>query len=86
MQGSGAVTSNIDETSSVVSPRRRIFRILETAQEDDLASRVIDVGLIVLIAASVVAVLLESVSSIEEKYSQALSIFEAISVGDSRSK
>ena len=63
-----------------VSWRTRLFQILETAQDDDLASRVVDIGLITLIAISVIAVILESVPAVEFRFSDELAVFEAITV------
>ena len=52
-----------DAASDQSSLRSTVFRVLETAQEDDHPSRFVDIFLIVLIAASVLAVVLESVPS-----------------------
>jgi voltage-gated potassium channel len=60
--------------------RRHVFRALETAQGDSRLSKVVDLFLIVLIAASVIAVILESIPAIESQYQDALSIFELITV------
>ena len=48
--------------------RFTVFRLLETAAEDDTASRVVDIGLVALIGASVIAVVLESMPSFEARY------------------
>ncbi len=60
--------------------RKHVFQSLETAQDGDWVSRVVDIFLIVLIAASVIAVILESMPSVEAKYGEALSIFEIVTV------
>lgn len=60
--------------------RRSVFRFLETASEDDLASRVVDIALITLIAASVIAVILESMPSFEARYSAQLHWFEILTI------
>ena len=62
------------------SLRRFVFRILETAQEDDTTSRLIDILLILMIAASVVAVILESVVAIETRFRTELYWFEVFTV------
>lgn len=73
-------TPSIRHPASLAAARKTVFRVLETAQDDDTASRVIDIALIVLISASVIAVILESLPGIEEKYGQALGWFEAVTV------
>ena len=62
------------------STRKRLFQILETAQDDDVPSRIVDIGLVVLIGLSVTAVILESVPGIEARYGDALALFEAFTV------
>ncbi|MEL7187294.1 MAG: ion transporter [Pseudomonadota bacterium] len=62
------------------SPRARLFQILETAQENDLVSRYVDISLITLISLSVLAVIFESVPYIEARYGLELAIFETITV------
>lgn len=57
-----------------------MFRMLETAQENDRMSRFVDLCLIILISASVVAVILESMPSLEARYSEAFSLFEVCTV------
>jgi len=60
--------------------RRTVFRLLEAAEEDDTASRVVDLCLITLITLSVIAVVLESMPSFERAYRSALEWFELITV------
>lgn len=60
--------------------QNRLFRILEVAEKGDRASKACDVGLMVLIAANVLAVILESVSSLSIRFDRAFAIFEAVSV------
>ena len=60
--------------------RRYVFRVLDTAKENDTASRVVDIVLICLIAASVVAVILESVPAVETRYRAALAGFEVLTI------
>ncbi len=69
-----------DAASDQSSLRSTVFRVLETAQEDDHPSRFVDIFLIILIAASVLAVVLESVPSFATRYDRALTIFEAFTV------
>jgi len=61
--------------------RRSVFRALETAQEGERLSRYVDICLIVLISASVIAVILESMPSIDARYGEALNLFEVVTVG-----
>ncbi len=60
--------------------RRSIFRVLETAKNDDLRSKIVDHSLIALIALSVVAVVLESLPVLEARYSAQLYWFEVLTV------
>lgn len=60
--------------------RNTVFRVLETAKDNDAASRIADISLIVLIAASVVAVILESVPTIESRYGAELYWFEVFTI------
>ena len=60
--------------------RRSVFRLLETAQDSDSKSKAVDFLLIVLILASVVAVVLESMPSVEQRYGPALYWFEIITI------
>ncbi len=60
--------------------RKTVFRVLETAQDNDVVSRVIDICLVTLIAASVIAVVLESVPAFEARYGAALMLFENVTV------
>jgi voltage-gated potassium channel len=55
--------------------------VLETAKDEVGFSKAVDLFLIVLIAGSVIAVILESIPSIEARYAQFFSLFEAITVG-----
>ena len=57
-----------------------MFRLLETATDDDTASRVVDIGLVALIGASVIAVVLESMQSFEARYSAELYWFEIFTI------
>ena len=60
--------------------RRRVFELLESSTDEDRASRLVDLALIGLILASVVAVILESIPSLEVTYAGAFYWFEAATV------
>ena len=60
--------------------RRRAYELLSTGRDGDRASRVVDLTLIVLISASVIAVVLESISAVEIRYSAAFYWFEVVTV------
>ena len=62
------------------SLRQRVHRALETAEDGDTLSQVVDLVLIVLIVLSVTAVVLESIRSLEIRYAAAFYWFEAITV------
>lgn len=81
MHKAALTTENISIAARASTLRSSVFRVLETAEEHDSVSRVVDLALVMLIIASVIAVLLESVPSIESKYSEFLAIFEAVTIG-----
>ncbi len=60
--------------------RKTVFRFLETASDDDVGSRVVDIALIVLILASVLAVVLESIPAFERAYGAQLYWFEIFTI------
>ena len=60
--------------------RPKLFRLLEAAEEDDVASRSVDICLVAMIAASVVAVILESIPAFEDRYSAQLYWFEVVTI------
>ena len=60
--------------------RRRTHRLLDTPEDDDTASLAVDIGLITLIAASVIAVILESIPSFERRHGQVLYWFEVFTI------
>jgi voltage-gated potassium channel len=74
------VTTESSFDAGAATLRRRVFKALETAQDGDLTSRIVDIFLITLIATSVIAVILESIPSIESGYGEALWVFEVITV------
>jgi len=65
---------------TVNTRRNAVYQALEVAQEKNWVSRSVDVFLIALISASVIAVILESMSGIEAKYGGALRFFEVVTV------
>lgn len=60
--------------------KRRIFEIISRAEDGDRASRVFDISIMVLIALSVVAIVLQSFESLATRYASAFSIFETVTV------
>ena len=75
-----SMASDAPHTAPEHSSRRFVFRVLETAKDKDLPSRCVDVGLILLIALSVVAVVMESMPGLERRYSAAFYWFEVFTV------
>ncbi len=79
MHGSASTTGNVRKRNGTL--RKRVFHALEIAQEhDNRLSRAIDVFLIILISASVVAVIIESMPGIESRYGNALALFEVFTI------
>lgn len=60
--------------------KRRVFEIIEKADGNDLASKVFDYSILILITLNVIAVVLESFNYISTSYYFELKIFETISV------
>ena len=60
--------------------RRRAYEILEIASPGDKISRIVDIALISLILLSVIAIILESVQTINNSYREYLFWFEVISI------
>ena len=60
--------------------RRAVFTVLETSEHPNTLSRFVDITLIVLIVASVTAVVLESIESFETAYDDALYWFEVLTI------
>jgi voltage-gated potassium channel len=60
--------------------RRAVHRYLESASENDTASRIVDVCLVALIATSVAAVILESIPAFEARFAAELYWFEVITI------
>lgn len=80
MNRPAVTTTGYHGSAGVKTLRRTVYRILETAQDDDRASRVVDIFLIALITLSVTAVILESVPGIESRFGDVLALFEALTV------
>lgn len=76
----GPVSSTTSGSEPAPSVRRSVFRALETAKDGDRVSRIVDVCLIALIATSVIAVILESMPSMEARFGEELALFEVITV------
>ena len=66
---------------TTVPIRSLAFRLLQPDDKTNRASRVVNLFLIVLIAANVLAVVLETVDSIDARYGSAFRIFDTFSVG-----
>lgn len=59
--------------------RRRIYHLLEVAHENDYASKFVDVLLIILIVLNVIAVVIETLPSLQGRYEQSFLIFDYFS-------
>ena len=79
-QRSYTVSESDRDASHDVPLRQFVFRVLETAKDDDKISRAVDLALIFLIAASVFAIILESVPAIEARFTAELYWFEVFTV------
>ena len=62
------------------SLRQKVYRVLEVHHTGDRLSRVVDIAIITLICASVIAVILESVESVESQYASIFYWFELFTV------
>jgi voltage-gated potassium channel len=60
--------------------RKRTWEIVEVAKSGDKASRIFDISILTLIFLNVVAVIIGSVSSIQERWGAFLTVFEIISI------
>jgi voltage-gated potassium channel len=60
--------------------RKRLFEILEPAPEKDLSSKVLDIGLLVLILLNVIAVILETIPGWRKEYGTYCDAFETFSL------
>lgn len=61
--------------------KQRVYDVLEVARPGDRLSRLVDIALIGLIAANVLALILESVDTIQRAAAVFFRVFEAVSVG-----
>ena len=60
--------------------KRRIFEIISRAEDGDRASRVFDISIMVLIALSVIAIVLQSYQTLAVRYASVFSTFETVTV------
>ena len=60
--------------------RKRTWEIVEQAKADDTASRIFDIAILALIFLNVIAVIIGSVQSAQERWGAFLNVFEAVSV------
>ncbi len=60
--------------------RYRVYQLLEKAEEGDQASRLVDVGLFILVSVNVLAVSLETVDSLHRAYEDIFWWIEIVSV------
>lgn len=60
--------------------RFRVYRALDTARAGETLSKFVDIVLIMLISASVIAVVLESINSLEIRYAATFYWFEVVTV------
>ena len=60
--------------------RRTVFRLLNPAEGEDRASRVVDMVLVTLIACSVLAVILESIPAVERAWGAVLYWFDVFTI------
>jgi voltage-gated potassium channel len=69
---------------AVAVPRRtvrlRVHELLEAARPHDHASRIVDVMIVALITANVIALILETVSSVGVPFARFFHVFEALSI------
>ncbi len=78
--GHGLKAAAGTDRKRVPTLRQRTFELVELARPGDRASRIVDIGLLVLIVANAAAVVLETVPSIEARYGRLLWSFEVFSV------
>lgn len=61
--------------------KKRIYQIIEVAKPGDLASKIFDSFIILLIVCNIVAVMLETVESFELKYGRFFGVFDGVPHG-----
>lgn len=80
MTGEGSGSNVNSPASRSGGPRARLYTILESPRDRDPLNRIVDVGLVLLIASNVGAVVLETVETIGRTYAELFYAFEALSV------
>lgn len=80
MTGEGLGSNVHSPASRSGGPRVRLYTILESPGDRDPLNRIVDVGLVLLIALNVGAVVLETVEAIGRTYAELFYAFEALSV------
>ena len=60
--------------------RKRVYEIIEKAEDGDIPSTIFDYSIIILICLNIIAIIIGSYSSIEMKYGNILHWFEIISI------
>jgi voltage-gated potassium channel len=75
-----AAVTESGEASVRPTLRQVVFRALDTATDGSWFSRIVDVVLVALISASVIAVVLESINALEIRYSDYFYWFEVLTV------
>ena len=63
-----------------MSVRKRTWEIVEAAEAGDTASRVFDIAILALIFLNVIAVIVGSVQSVQQRWGAFLNVFEIVSV------
>ena len=63
-----------------MSVRKRTWEIVEAAKAGDTASRVFDIAILALIFLNVIAVIVGSVQSVQQRWGAFLNVFEIVSV------
>ncbi|MDJ0941732.1 MAG: ion transporter [Woeseiaceae bacterium] len=72
--------TDVDPERAHETLRQAVFRMLETATDNDRVSKLVDICLITLIATSVIAVVLESVPALESRFADQFYWFEVLTV------
>ena len=60
--------------------KKRVFEIISKAEDGDIASKIFDWSIMILIALSILSIILESFPEISEKYANVFHVFETITV------
>ncbi|MDX1498762.1 MAG: ion transporter [Woeseiaceae bacterium] len=80
MRGDASIAADSRPPAAPATLRRTVYRYLDNAAEDDTASRIVDILLVVLITASVLAVVLESIPAVEARFARQLYWFEVVTI------